>query len=124
MRFKTMTPVIFYAGDTVSDTRLSPIPQTLLAHSFVVVQFVQLDVRGSFIEASKRSGFSPKEPPQLVCTFVRPPHPRIIFQAAFADPPPCPAPQVAQKNSRQYPYIKQIGDVALGVATQNMVIRK
>lgn len=75
MRFKTMTPVIFYAGDT-------------------------LDVRGSFIEASKRSGFSPKEPPQLVCTFV------------------------AQKNSRQYPYIKQIGDVALGVATQNMVIQK
>jgi len=28
------------------------------------------------------------------------------------------------KNSRQYPLIKQMGDVALGVATQNMVIQK
>lgn len=32
--------------------------------------------------------------------------------------------QVPQKNSRQYPAIKQVGDVALGVATQNLVIGK
>lgn len=60
----------------------------------------QMDVKGAFVRACQEAGYTPQQPPELILTYV------------------------PQKNSRQYPVIKQVGDVALGVATQNLVIGK
>ncbi|CAD6580475.1 MAG: hypothetical protein CYPHOPRED_001225 [Cyphobasidiales sp. Tagirdzhanova-0007] len=56
-------------------------------------------VQAAFVQASKLAGFGAPNPPQFVVTYTN-------------------------KGSRAYGAIKHIGEVALGVATQNMLIQK
>lgn len=59
-----------------------------------------MDVRNAFLRCAGEAGLKPPNAPQLVVTYV------------------------PMKNSRQYALIKTVGDLGLGVATQNMVLRK
>lgn len=85
IRFRSKQPAIHHAGDTVGVVFLRflrEVSRASKAHSLGP----QMDVRGAFIKAASKGGYSPQLPPQLIVTFVSyTPHFRLSHASYVAD---------------------------------------